>query len=108
MVDEIIELINTKQYTRLKEILSEMEPADIAYLFDDLPEKYMSLLFRLLPKEPAAEVFVEIDADMQDPPEYLVQMYHMLTEDSSLDCVAAKSENMIFSSSIFVRATTAS
>ncbi|MBQ8523659.1 MAG: glycosyltransferase family 2 protein [Clostridia bacterium] len=31
-----------------------------------------------------------MDVDMQDPPEYLVQMYHMLTEDSSLDCVAAK------------------
>lgn len=66
MVNEIIELITNKQYTKLKEILSEMEPADIAYLFDDLPEQYMPLLFRLLPKEPAAEVFVEIDADMQE------------------------------------------
>ncbi len=66
MVNEIIELITNKQYTKLKEILSEMEPADVAYLFDDLPEQYMPLLFRLLPKEPAAEVFVEIDADMQE------------------------------------------
>lgn len=66
MVNEIIELISTKQYTKLKQILSEMEPADIAYLFDDLPEKYMSLLFRIIPKEPAAEVFVELDADMQE------------------------------------------
>ena len=66
MVNEIIELISEKQYAKLKEMLSEMEPADIAYLFDDLPEQYRSLLFRLLPKEPAAEVFVEIDADMQE------------------------------------------
>ncbi len=66
MVSEIIELISTKQYAKLKEILSEMEPADVAYLFDDLPEQYRALLFRILPKEPAAEVFVEIDADMQE------------------------------------------
>ncbi len=66
MVDEIIELIGTKQYTQLKNMLSDMEAADIAYLFDDLPKQYMSLLFRIIPKEPAAEVFVELDSDMQE------------------------------------------
>lgn len=66
MIEEIIELIDTKQYKRLKGILSDMEPIDIAALFDDLPEKYMPLLYRLLPKEPAAEVFVELDSDTQE------------------------------------------
>ncbi len=66
MINEITELIETKQYARLKEILSEMEPADTAVLFDDLPERYMPILYRLLPKELAAEVFVELDADMQE------------------------------------------
>ncbi len=66
MIEEIIELINDKQYSKLKEILAELDPADIAALFDDLPERNMPLLFRLLPKEPAAEVFVELDADTQE------------------------------------------
>ena len=66
MINDIIELINLKQYTKLKAILSDMEPVDIAQLFDDLPERYMPLLYRLLPKESAAEVFVELDSDTQE------------------------------------------
>ncbi|MCR4718219.1 MAG: magnesium transporter [Firmicutes bacterium] len=66
MINDIIELITQKQYTKLKAILSDMEPVDIAQLFDDLPERYMPLLYRLLPKESAAEVFVELDSDTQE------------------------------------------
>ena len=66
MIDEIIELIRSKQYTKLKDILSEMEPIDVATLYDDLPEENMPLLYRLLPKELAAEVFVELDSDTQE------------------------------------------
>lgn len=66
MTDKILELLEAKQYSELKEILSETEPADIAYMYEDLPEKNMPLLYRLLPKELAAEVFVELDADTQE------------------------------------------
>lgn len=66
MINEIIELIRTKQYSQLKDILSEMEPVDIAALYEELPEQYMPLLYRLLPKESAAEVFVELEADTQE------------------------------------------
>ena len=66
MINDIIELITEKQYTKLKAILSDMEPVDIAQLFEDLPERYMPLLYRLLPKESAAEVFVELDSDTQE------------------------------------------
>jgi len=66
VINEIIELIHTKQYSHLKEILSEMEPFDIAALYDALPEQHMPLLYRLLPKETAAEVFVELDSDSQE------------------------------------------
>lgn len=65
-MEEIIELVATKQYSKLKEMLAAMEPADIAYLYDEMPEQNMPLLYRLLPKELAAEVFVELDADMQE------------------------------------------
>lgn len=66
MIDLIIELIKEKQYAKLKGILTDMEPIDIAALFDDLPKRYMPLLYRLLPKETAAEVFVELDTDTQE------------------------------------------
>lgn len=65
-MEEIIELVTTKQYSKLKEILAAMEPADIACLYDEMPEHNMPLLYRLLPKELASEVFVELDTDMQE------------------------------------------
>jgi len=66
MTEQIMELLEAQRYRKIKELLSEKEPADIAYLFDDLPEKSMPLLYRLLPKELAAEVFVELDTDTQE------------------------------------------
>ena len=66
MTEQIMELLESKRYSKIKQMLSEEEPADIAYMFDDLPEKSMPLLYRLLPKELAADVFIELDADTQE------------------------------------------
>jgi len=66
MTEQIIELLQSKRYSKIKQLLSDKEPADLAYMFDDLPEKSMPLLYRLLPKELAADVFVELDADTQE------------------------------------------
>ena len=43
-----------------------MNPSDIASLFQDLPVDSLPLLFRLLPKELAADTFVEMDEEMQE------------------------------------------
>ena len=66
LLDGIKELLKRKQYTALRELLCDLAPADIASLFEDLDEDSIPLLFRLLPKEPAAEVFVELDPDAQE------------------------------------------
>ena len=66
LLEEIEEMTRRKQYKALRDILVELEPADIADLFDDLPEEMLPLLFRLLPKEPAAELFVELEPDVQE------------------------------------------
>ena len=58
-------LLDDKKYHSLRDILSTMNPADIAAVFDELPESRLPLLFRLLPKELAAETFVEMDTDAQ-------------------------------------------
>ena len=65
MNEEIFELIGEKKYARLRELLSEMNPADIALILEDVPERELPVIFRILPKELAAEVFVEMDSQMQ-------------------------------------------
>ena len=53
-------LLDGKKYPTLKDILVTLEPADIAAVFGELDEERIPLLFRLLPKELAAETFAEL------------------------------------------------
>ena len=66
LLECIRDLLTRKQYAALRDQLTQLEPADIAALLSDLDEDQLPLLFRLLPKEPAAEVFVELDPDEQE------------------------------------------
>lgn len=59
-------LLEEKKYSSLRDILNTINPADIAAIFNDIQEDKLPLLFRLLPKELAAEAFVEMDDDMQE------------------------------------------
>ncbi len=59
-------LIEAKKYTTLRDILVTMNASDIAALFEDVPEAKLPLLFRLLPKELAAETFVEMEPEAQE------------------------------------------
>lgn len=59
-------LLEGKKYTTLRDILVTMNAADIAALFEEMPEARLPLLFRLLPKELAADTFVEMEADSQE------------------------------------------
>ena len=66
-----IELIGGKQFVKLKSELQEMNPADIAFLVEELNsdgeigEKELILMYRILPKELAAEAFTYMDSDTQ-------------------------------------------
>lgn len=64
--EQIFELIENKRFVQLKQILSEMQPADIAEIFEEAQDKDIPVIFRILPKELAAEVFVEFDTDKQE------------------------------------------
>lgn len=63
--DMIIELIRSKKYAKLREILDEMNPADVAAIFEELDKKEWLITFRVLPKELATETFAYLDSDMQ-------------------------------------------
>lgn len=59
-------LLAEKKYPTIRDILITMNPADIASVFDSMEEERLPLLFRLLPKELAAETFVEMEPDAQE------------------------------------------
>jgi len=62
---KITELIETKKYAELKALLEEIPYVDIAEIFSEVEPKYHAVILRLLGKEAAADVFVELDTDMQ-------------------------------------------
>lgn len=64
-MDEILELLETKQYTNLRQHLSEMNDADIAAKLEELPEEEMLKVFRILPKDMAADVFSYLEVESQ-------------------------------------------
>ena len=58
-------LLDGKKYNTLRDILVTMNPFDIAEVFQELQDEKIAILFRILPKELAAETFVEMDDDTQ-------------------------------------------
>ena len=59
-------LLNAKKYTSIRDVLVTMEPQDVAAILEEMEEEKLPLLFRLLPKEEAAETFVEMDPELQE------------------------------------------
>ena len=63
--DTIKELLNERKLTEIKKQLQDMNEYDIATLIEDLPENLLIQAFRLLPKAKAADVFANMDDDVQ-------------------------------------------
>ena len=59
-------LVEGKRYATLRDILITMNPSDVAAVFEEMDESVLPLLFRLLPKELAAETFVEMEPESQE------------------------------------------
>ena len=62
----LLKMLEDKKYATLRDILVTMNPSDVAGLFLDLEDSQIPLMFRLLPKELAAETFVEMEPDAQE------------------------------------------
>ena len=82
LVDQALDLLEQKNYSGLREFLGEQMPADINEFFQELPEEKIIVLYRLLPKELAAEVFVEMDPEQQ---EYLIRAFSDAELKATLD-----------------------
>ncbi len=66
MEKALLKMLDEKKYLPLREMLSTMNPSDVAGLFADIEDSKIPLAFRLLPKELAAETFVEMEPDAQE------------------------------------------
>lgn len=62
---EIVDYLEEKKFAQLKPLLAELEPVDLAKIFAELDESVLPIVFRLLPKELAAETFVEMNSAQQ-------------------------------------------
>jgi len=64
-LEEVRALLDTKQYTKLRQYLGELNTADIATLMEELEEGELLKIFRILPKNLAADVFSYLEVDNQ-------------------------------------------
>lgn len=64
-LEELLELLENKQYTKLRQSLAELNAADVAALMEELEEEKLLRVFRILPKDLAADVFSYMESDHQ-------------------------------------------
>lgn len=64
--EKMLELLHSQQYERLHGLLQEMNPADIAEVFQDLDDTDMIIAYRLLNKDDAVEVFADLENEDQE------------------------------------------
>ena len=67
--EQILALLEERKFKELKELLETVHPVDIVEVLEDITKKQMILIFRLLAKEEAADVFTDMNSDMR---EYLI------------------------------------
>ena len=63
--EELCELLETRQYTRLRQFLADLNDADIAVLMEELTEENLLKVYRILPKDLAADVFSYLEVESQ-------------------------------------------
>ncbi len=63
---QVEEMVEKRRWQELRDMLVLLEPADIEMVLAELPDDRLPLIYRLLPKELAAEVFVEMEPEVQE------------------------------------------
>jgi len=76
LIPEIESLIDARNFAALRELFSEMPPADVAEIILDLEENEQVIIFRILPHALAADVFEYLDVDVEAQQKLLRAMAH--------------------------------
>ncbi|MFA6730188.1 MAG: magnesium transporter, partial [Eubacteriales bacterium] len=101
MTRKIKALLEAKDYSALKAFLAEETPQDIAASLSETDEKQLPIVFRVLPKELAAETFVEMDPDKQRllirsfTDTQLKQIFDELYFDDTVDIIEEMPANVV-------------
>ena len=66
MIEQIIDILESKQYSDIKPLLEGRHPGDISNIIEELPNHYGGIVFRLLPKDLAIEVFENFDSSFRE------------------------------------------
>ena len=100
-VEQVLSYLENRQYHALRQYLENEEAADVAGWFLEIPREYSLLLFRILPKELAAEVFVELEPDVQErllkafSDEELGQVVERLFVDDTVELIEEMPANVV-------------
>lgn len=66
MFEKALVLLEEKKFGQLRTELQELNPADIALFMEEIPVESLPVVFRILPKDMAAETFTFMDSDLQE------------------------------------------
>ena len=100
-VEQVLEYLESRDYHALRRFLENEEAADVAAWFLEIPTEYFLVLFRILPKELAAEVFVELEPDVQEAllrafsDEELGQVVERLFVDDTVELIEEMPANVV-------------
>ncbi len=66
MEEMILELFRDKKFTQLKASMEEINPVDLAVVFEEVEASERPKFFRIMPKGLASEVFALLESDLQE------------------------------------------
>lgn len=64
--DSLLELLDQRKYTAFMHEIDDINPIDAAEFFESLPIERLPIVFRLLKKDTASDIFAELDSDLQE------------------------------------------
>lgn len=65
-MEEFLQLLEERKYKQLKNLLESTHPVDVAEIMEELEDKYVVLIFRLLSKDDAAETFARMSSELRE------------------------------------------
>ena len=101
IAEHALELLRSKKIGQLREFWEALNPVDIAQALSEVSETELPILFRILPKEQAAETFIEMDNDQQEflitafSDKELKEVLDELYVDDAVDLIEEMPANMV-------------
>ncbi len=101
MIREVRRLLDEKKFAQLRDLLCSVEAADVAQLFEQFPMEEIPLMFRILQKDFATDVFVEMDTELQKSlieaftDQELFEVFDDLFMDDTVDIIEEMPANVV-------------